>query len=118
MAPPRRLLAAIAMVALISAGCSNAPADTGSGGGGGDAGPLADAGGAAAESSPNPLLIAKSFEFAKCMRENGVEDYPDPGADGTILYDGDPDPAEFESAQENCRDILPGEGNRTPGGGG
>jgi hypothetical protein len=32
MAPPRRLLAAIGLVALIGAGNSNAPADTGSGG--------------------------------------------------------------------------------------
>jgi hypothetical protein len=100
-----RPLAAIALGALIGAGCSNAPAETGSGGGGGGNG-----GGnenAAAEGSPNPELKEKLPEYAKCMRENGVEDFLDPGADGTIQYYGDTDPSEFKSASEKCDDLLP-----------
>jgi hypothetical protein len=101
MAPPRRLLAAIALVALIGAGCSNAPAETG---GGGDQN-------APAGATPNPAelqeLQKKLPEYAKCMRENGVEDFPDPGADGTIQYYGDTDPQEFTSASEKCDDLLP-----------
>jgi hypothetical protein len=99
MAPPRRLLAAIALVALIGAGCSNAPAATGSGGGEKPA----------TQGSPNPALKEKLLELAKCMRENSVKDFPDPGADGSIQYSGDS--PEFRSAQAKCRDILPVDGN-------
>jgi hypothetical protein len=98
-APPRRLLAAVALVAQIAAGCSIAPAETASGGGET----------AATEGGPNPELKEKLPELAKCMRENGVKDFPDPGADGSIQYYGHS--PEFTSAQEKCRDILPGEGN-------
>jgi hypothetical protein len=41
------------------------------------------------------------------MRESGVEDFPDPGADGTVQYYGDADPVEFTSASEKCDDLLP-----------
>jgi hypothetical protein len=107
MAPPRRLLAAIALVALIGTGCSNALADTGGGGGENAAGHQNVAGdqNAAAEVTPNPERKGKRFELARCMRENGVEDFPDPDANGIILYYGE-DP-EFTSAQEKCRHISP-----------
>jgi hypothetical protein len=67
-APPLRLLAAVALVAQIAAGCSIAPAETASGGGET----------AATEGGPNPELKEKLPELAKCMRENGVKDFPDP----------------------------------------
>ena len=126
MAPPRRLLAAIALVVLIGAGCSNAPAETGSGGGEKpatqgspstepDSNAPGETGGggdqnAPAGATPSPAELQEKLpELARCMRENGVEDFPDPGADGSIqYYGGSP---EFTSAQEKCRDILPGEGN-------
>jgi hypothetical protein len=130
MAPPRRLLAAIALVALIGAGCSNAPAETASGGtenpatqgspstepdpnaaggtgGGGDQN-------AATEGGPIPR--ENSLEFAECMRENGVEDFPDPDDAGIIQYYGE-DP-EFTSAQENCRHLRPRPEGRNLGNGG
>jgi hypothetical protein len=111
LGPPRRLLAAIALVALIGAGCSNALAETGSGGGGGGgenaAGDQNAVGyqNAAAEVPPNPERTEKRFELSRCMRENGVEEFPDPDDNGVILYYGE-DP-EFESAQEKCRHISP-----------
>jgi hypothetical protein len=99
-APPRRLLATVALVALIGTGCSNEPAVIGSSGAGD---------GPATTGSPDAELKEKLSELARCMRENGVEDFPDPGADGSIQYYGDsPD---FTSAQERCRDILPEDGN-------
>ena len=117
----RRLLAALALIALIGAGCANAPAETGSSGGenpatssspstGADSTAAAGTGGvgdqnASAEDGPMPR--ENSGEFVKCMRENGVEDFPDPNDDGIIKYYGDPDPAEFTSAQENCRHLRP-----------
>ena len=128
-APPRRLPAAIALVALIATGCANAPAETGSGGGENPATTgspssepdpnLAGGGGdqnAAAEGSPIPR--ENSLRFANCMRENGVEDFPDPDNDGIIKYYGDPDPAVFTSAQENCRYLRPQPEGPNPGNGG
>jgi hypothetical protein len=59
----------------------------------------------------------KSQEFAECMRENGMEDFPDPepGQPG-VQMDGetreDPD---FEDAIAECQPIFGGAG-ATPGG--
>ncbi|WP_051342589.1 hypothetical protein [Pseudonocardia spinosispora] len=91
-APARRLLATLALAALMSAGCSNAPAET-----------------PTPATTPNPELTAKLTELARCMRDNGVKDFPDPGADGSIQYQGDS--PEFKAAGEKCHDILPGKGN-------
>ena len=117
MVPPRRLLTALALVALIGAGCANAPAGTGNGGGEKPAttgAPDGTGGGdrddpAAAAPVPSALreLQEKLPEYAACMRESGVEDFPDPGADGTVQYYGDADPVEFRSASEKCDDLLP-----------
>jgi hypothetical protein len=115
LAPPRRLLAAIALVALIGTGCSNAHADTGSGGGGGGGENAAGDQNAAAEVTPNPERTKKRFELARCMRENGVEDFPDPDDNGIILYYGE-DP-EFRSAQEKCAHISPRPEGREGNGG-
>jgi hypothetical protein len=132
MAPPRRLLAAIALVALIGAGCSNAPAETGSGGGeqpategnpstepdSNAAGGTAGGGDQNAATEGGPIPRENSLEFAECMRENGVEDFPDPDADGIIQYYGDPDPAEFTSVKENCRHLRPAPEGQNLGNGG
>lgn len=81
-------LTAIALVALFCAGCSNAPVEPAAG-------------------APNPELKEKVAELVRCMRENGVKDFPDPGPDGSVQYHGDAP----ESARQKCRDILPGKGN-------
>ncbi|WP_136707430.1 hypothetical protein [Agromyces sp. H66] len=60
-------------------------------------------------------------EFAKCMRENGIEDFPDPSADGGFQIPsspGDPDAIdpmsqEFRDAEESCARVRPA----PPGGG-
>lgn len=54
----------------------------------------------------------KLREYAKCMRENGVAEFPDPGADGGIRLNGDllkidPDDPKFKAAQEACREFRP-----------
>jgi hypothetical protein len=126
MAPPGRLLAAVALVALIGTGCSNAPAATGGGGGekpATEGSPSTETGGdqnAPAEATPSPAelqeLLKERRESATCMRENGVEDFPDPDANGHILYYGD-DP-DMESAREKCDELQPGDRGREPGNGG
>ncbi|MBE1486385.1 hypothetical protein [Plantactinospora soyae] len=49
--------------------------------------------------------------MAKCMRENGVPDFPDPGADGTIEFKGgagfDRDNPTFQAAMQKCRGDAP-----------
>jgi hypothetical protein len=129
-APPGRLLAAAALVALIGTGCSNAPAGTGSDGGekpatagssgsnpagGTDGGGGQNASAGAAPTPVGPQELQKRRELATCMRENGVEDFPDPDANGAILYYGD-DP-DMTSAGEKC-DPQPGDRGREPGHGG
>jgi len=121
-----RSLAAVALVALIGAGCSDAPAET-SGGATGSTGSNAtgetgDVGDRTGPTGPPPSpaelqeLLKERRESARCMRENGVEDFPDPDANGYILYYGD-DP-DMASASEKCDDSRPGDGGRIPGNGG
>jgi hypothetical protein len=97
---PRALrpLAALAIVALLSAGCSNAAAQTGTGGSGGN-------------STTNREQAVK---FAACMRKNGVREFPDPNASGDLTIDGiangsslDPSSAAFEQAVAACKDLEP-----------
>ena len=99
MSRARRLLAAprlIAMVALISACGSSAPAETGS--------------------SPNNSAAnaQQAVRFAKCMRDNGVSDFPDPGASGKFTIDGivngsslDLSTPAFKQAMSACKDLEP-----------
>jgi hypothetical protein len=92
---PPTALALTAMVILISACGSNAPA----GSGGGD------------NSAAN---AQKAVKFAECMRSNGVSQFPDPGASGSFTIDGvvngsslDPNTPTFKQALNACRDLEP-----------
>jgi hypothetical protein len=92
-------LGLIAMVALISACGSSAPAETGTGIGGGN----------------NTAANAqKAVKFAECMRANGVSEFPDPGASGKFTIDGivngsslDPSSPAFKQAISACKDLEP-----------
>jgi hypothetical protein len=92
---PLVALALIAVVALISACGSNAPA--GSGGGNN----------AAANDQ-------KALKFAECMRSNGVSEFPDPGASGKFTIDEiangsslDTSTPAFTQALRACEDLEP-----------
>jgi hypothetical protein len=96
---PVAVLALSAMVALISACGSNAPATTGSGSSGG--------GNTAAN-------VEQAVKFAQCMRANGVSKFPDPDAAGALTIDGvingsslDPNSATFQQAISACKDLEP-----------
>ena len=92
---PLAALALIAMGALISACGSSAPAETGGGG--------------------NTAANAqKAVTFSKCMRSNGVSEFPDPGASGKFTIDGivngsslDPSAPAFKQAISACKDLEP-----------
>lgn len=73
---------------------------------------------------PNPEMQEKMRQFAKCMRDNGVENFPDPQENGGIMIQGggpgsgdglDPDDPTFKAAEEKCKSYLPfgGEGPKT-----
>jgi hypothetical protein len=56
-------------------------------------------------------LREATLEFARCMREHGVDDYPDPQFEegGGVLMqmpEGTEDDPQFEEAQEACQPIL------------
>jgi hypothetical protein len=94
-----RLLAALAMLALIGAGCSNAPAETGTGSSGGNT---------------TAANRQQAVKFAECMRANGVKAFPDPDASGQLTIDGiangsslDTDSAAFKQAISACKDLEP-----------
>jgi hypothetical protein len=92
-----RPLAALAMVALIMAGCSNAPAEdenTATGGG-----------------NKN---TTKAVRFAECMRDHGVREFPDPDASGGLTIDGvvngsslDTNTPAWKEAIGACKDLQP-----------
>jgi len=49
-------------------------------------------------------------KFAQCIRDNGVPDFPDPGASGRFSGAGheQQDNPKFRAAEEKCRDLAPG----------
>jgi hypothetical protein len=84
------------MVALMSACGSSTPAATGSGSG--------------ANTVTN---VEKAVNFADCMRENGVSEFPDPNASGDFVYgikagsSLDPSTAAWQQAIGVCKDLEP-----------
>jgi hypothetical protein len=92
---PRILVAGLlAVIAVISAGCSGAPAETGS--------------------NSTAANRQQAVKFAQCMRDNGVREFPDPDASGQLTIDGiangssvDPNSAAFKQAISACKDLEP-----------
>jgi hypothetical protein len=87
-----RPLVALAMLALIVAGCSNASTDTGT---------TAGTGG-------------NALKFSQCMRANGLSAFPDPDASGALTIDGvvngsslDPNSAAWKHAISACKGLEP-----------
>jgi hypothetical protein len=94
-----RRLTVLAIVALLSAGCSNAPAQTGTANSG---------------RNTNAATRDQSVKFANCMRANGVREFPDPDASGMLTIDGvasgsslDTSSAAFTQAIAACKDLQP-----------
>jgi hypothetical protein len=96
-----RPLAALAMVALIGAGCSNGSAENGSTGTGSSTG------------NTNATNRDTAVTFAECMRDNGVTEFPDPNASGgdqefvEAIDKLDPSSAAFKKAVGACKDLQP-----------
>jgi hypothetical protein len=89
-------LAALAIVALIGAGCSDESAENGSAG------------------NTNATNRDKAVKFAECMRDNGVAQFPDPDASGVLTIDGvlngsslDSTTPVWKEAIGACKDLQP-----------
>jgi hypothetical protein len=68
---------------------------------------------------PNPQEQQQMLQFARCMRQHGI-DMPDPGPNGGIEVNGGPntikpDDPKFKAAQQACQKLLPNAG-KGPGG--
>ena len=92
-------LAAVALVALISACGSKAPAATGTGSSG---------------SNNTATNLQQAVKFSQCMRANGVSGFPDPSASGQLTIDGvvngsslNPNTPAFQQALSACKDLEP-----------
>ena len=108
---PLAALALIAMVALISACGSSAPAGTGTGGGSGSS---SGGGGGGGGGDPTATAHEKGVKFAECMRSHGVSQFPDPGASGKLTIDAiangsslDTSTPAFKQAISACKDLEP-----------
>jgi hypothetical protein len=110
-----RPLAALAMLAVIVAGCSSAPGGTDSSGGkstapagtGSSSGSGSRSGSAGTGGNKNATGRDKAVKFAACMRENGVPDFPDPNASGDFVYGVSVSPAVWQKALGACKDLQP-----------
>jgi hypothetical protein len=110
--PPRPLaaLALIAMVALISGCGSGTPARTSS-----NTGTGTDSSTGSASSSASKR--EQGVKFAECMRGNGVNDFPDPNANGEFQYGVSVSPTVWAKAVDACKALQPPgslSGNRSP----
>ena len=62
---------------------------------------------------PNPEDLTKIQAYAKCMRENGMPDFPDPDPDGRFKFENgapNPEAPELKAANEKCDKLMPGGG--------
>jgi hypothetical protein len=77
-------------------------------------------GGASSSPPTQASLEADELAFARCMRANGVPNFPDPSAEGGFKFAvpvGGPSSPVFRAAQSKCNKLLPGGGLAGPGSG-
>ena len=98
-------LAAVAVVALIGAGCgSNAPSESVTAGHSG----AADATSTATATASRKLTAReKAVKFAECIRAHGVSDFPDPNAKNDFEYGVSVSETVWTRAVTACKDLQP-----------
>jgi hypothetical protein len=92
------------MVAVIGAGCSNAPVETGNG----------SSTSTGSSGGTDAAIHEEALKFAECMRDNGVEEFPDPDAEGGLTVDAiangssvDMSGPAWEKAIGACEELQP-----------
>jgi hypothetical protein len=132
--PTAGVLAAAALVAgVLAAGCGgSSPSQTAATGHGASAsGPsstgLATSAGSSAATNQGPTSAAAAgpdalhsagLAFAKCMRSNGVPNFPDPSPGGGLLFSTagvNPAAPAVTTARAKCQKLLPSGGPAAPG---
>jgi hypothetical protein len=101
---PGLIVSALLLMAVLATACA-----------GGSNGPGVAGLGASSSSSASPSGDPGDggLGYAKCMRDHGISDYPDPGASGGIPIrvepgsDMDPDNPQFKAAEQACKSLLP-----------
>ncbi|MFE1807094.1 hypothetical protein [Streptomyces sp. NPDC059533] len=90
-------MAGVTTVMLFAVACGES-----GGGGAGVAAPSASKGAASGDKK-------STLAYAKCMRENGVANFPDPNAQGLLDIDGSVDmkSAQSQAADKKCKALLP-----------
>jgi hypothetical protein len=69
-----------------------------------------------AQGSPPKGVKAANLKYARCMRDHGIKDFPDPNPDGTLQVqatpgsDLDPNNPLFKKANDACKSLQPGGG--------
>jgi hypothetical protein len=101
---PLAALVLIAMMALISACGSSAPAGTA---GSTDTSTQRSSGSSTGTGSSSAYKREQGVKFAECMRSNGVSDFPDPNANGEFMYGVSVTPAVFTKAVDACKALQP-----------
>ncbi len=106
------LVVGLVMLVLISAGCSDVSASTGSSDGNTNAA-TAPAGNNG-DNTATPTAHEQVVKFAECMRNNGVGEFPDPDASGAFTVETitngtglDTNSAAFKQAMSACKDLQP-----------
>jgi hypothetical protein len=106
-----RLLAAVALIGLISAGCgSNAPSDTGTASSSGTTSSTraATSTGSTTSGADKKLTARdKAVKFAECIRAHGVRDFPDPNEKNQFEYGVSVTPTVWKRATTACKDLQP-----------
>jgi len=121
LAPPRaRLLTAAALlsVAVALAGCGGPSSPGVARLSSGKGASTASSEGSGSPSESPARLEQAAIAYAKCMRSNGVPNFPDPNADGGFLFHtraGLIDSPLFKAARAKCHKLLPeGPGSGPP----
>ena len=54
------------------------------------------------DAAADALRLEKAREYSRCMRRNGVEDFPDPDANGQVLLPDEITDPDYDHAKEFC----------------
>jgi hypothetical protein len=104
------LLTALTAAALMAGGCGDKSSDGDQGVAAVPTSSAAASGGGSDTGSGSGSGGGSMIAYAKCMRDNGVAEFPDPNADGKFNLDGnklDTNSAQFKSADQTCKSKLP-----------
>jgi hypothetical protein len=108
----KQVATALVLAGLLVAGCAgNEPTGPG----------VAELGTPAASAPPSGKNVpkdpkARAVAYSKCMRTNGVKNFPDPDSNGEIRLHAEPgngmsaDDPRFQAADKACKYLMPGPG--------